>query len=208
MGTITRGTKAGGGTGFNSGQTIDPAENNTDFNTAYTEINGNLDNDNIKAAAAIVSSKITFDGARVTNSGTISLLDNTATLMTWDTETFDISAYHSTASNTGRLIAPTTGKYLVSGVIVFSGEASAIDSSREIAFRLNAAGSGSGGTLIGHQVFGVPTLTRTFALELSVMFQFTATDYVECFVAQVSGETLNANLTTTPSHFAITRLGA
>ena len=36
MGTIARGSKAGGGTNFNSGQTIDPAEVNTDFNTAYT----------------------------------------------------------------------------------------------------------------------------------------------------------------------------
>lgn len=50
MGTITRGTKAGGGTNLNSGQTADPAEVNTDFNTAYTEINGNLDEANIKTA--------------------------------------------------------------------------------------------------------------------------------------------------------------
>lgn len=50
MGTIARTSKAGGGTNFNSGQTIDPAEVNTDFNTAYTELNGNLDDANIETA--------------------------------------------------------------------------------------------------------------------------------------------------------------
>jgi len=48
MGTIARGSKAGGGTNLNSGQTADPAEVNTDFNTVYTEINGELDDANIK----------------------------------------------------------------------------------------------------------------------------------------------------------------
>jgi hypothetical protein len=50
MGTIARVTKAGGGTNFNSGQTIDPAEVNNDFNAVYTEINGLLDDGNIETA--------------------------------------------------------------------------------------------------------------------------------------------------------------
>lgn len=50
MGTIARTAKAGGGTNFNSGQTIDPAEVNTDFNTIVTEVNGLLDDGNIETA--------------------------------------------------------------------------------------------------------------------------------------------------------------
>ncbi|MGH9203774.1 MAG: hypothetical protein ACRD2A_21315, partial [Vicinamibacterales bacterium] len=50
MGTIARGTKAGGGTNYNSGQTISPTEVNDDFNTAYTEINGLLDDANVETA--------------------------------------------------------------------------------------------------------------------------------------------------------------
>lgn len=50
MGTIARGAKAGGGTNFNAGQTIASNEVNTDLNTLYTEVNGNLDDDNIKTA--------------------------------------------------------------------------------------------------------------------------------------------------------------
>ena len=42
MATIARTAKAGGGTNFNSGQTIDPDEVNTDFNTIVTEVNGNV----------------------------------------------------------------------------------------------------------------------------------------------------------------------
>ena len=50
MAVIARSAKAGGGTNYNSGQTIDPDENNTDDNTLYTEINGNLDDGNIETA--------------------------------------------------------------------------------------------------------------------------------------------------------------
>lgn len=48
MATIARTAKAGGGTNFNAGQTIDPDEVNTDFNTLYTEVNGALDDGNVE----------------------------------------------------------------------------------------------------------------------------------------------------------------
>jgi hypothetical protein len=56
-GTIVRGTKATGGTAFVSGK-IFPAEVNYDFDTIYTEINGEIDNANIASDAAIVATKI------------------------------------------------------------------------------------------------------------------------------------------------------
>ena len=46
-GTVTRGTKAGGGTDFQDGQTIEASEVNTDFNTLYNLVNGNIDGDNV-----------------------------------------------------------------------------------------------------------------------------------------------------------------
>lgn len=59
MGTIVRGTKsATGTTAFGASSTAKSSEVNTDFDTAYSEINGNIDNDNIKAAAAIANSKL------------------------------------------------------------------------------------------------------------------------------------------------------
>lgn len=50
MGAITRTAKAGGGTNFNTGQTIAASEANTDFNTIYTEMSALLDDANIETA--------------------------------------------------------------------------------------------------------------------------------------------------------------
>lgn len=58
MGIIVRGTKAAGGTAFTASTSAKASEVNTDFDTAYSEINGNLDNDNIKSSAAIAISKL------------------------------------------------------------------------------------------------------------------------------------------------------
>ena len=43
---------------FTAGATIIASEHNTNFDTLYSEINGNIDNANIKASAAIVDSKL------------------------------------------------------------------------------------------------------------------------------------------------------
>jgi len=56
-GTINRGAKTAGGTSFTTGAII-ASEMNTDLDTIYTVINGNLDNANINAAAAVVVSKL------------------------------------------------------------------------------------------------------------------------------------------------------
>jgi hypothetical protein len=54
--------------------------------------------------------------ARVRNSAAISIPNNVATVLTYDTERFDTvggssGAMHSTSSNTGRLTAQSAGKY-------------------------------------------------------------------------------------------------
>jgi hypothetical protein len=56
MGLVTRSYN------YTAGNTIDPAENNTNENTLYTLVNGNIDNDNVKASAGIVYSKLTLNG--------------------------------------------------------------------------------------------------------------------------------------------------
>lgn len=54
MGTVTRPNS------FVAGNTIVASEVNDDFNTLYNEFNGNIENSNIDAAAAIAASKINF----------------------------------------------------------------------------------------------------------------------------------------------------
>ena len=43
---------------FSAGNTIIASENNDNFDTIYNEFNGSIDNDNIKASAAIANSKL------------------------------------------------------------------------------------------------------------------------------------------------------
>ena len=58
-GTVTRGIKAGSGTtAFVDGVAASAAEVNTDFDTLYSEINGQLDDANIASDAAIVLTKV------------------------------------------------------------------------------------------------------------------------------------------------------
>lgn len=57
MATVTKPTT------FTSGTTIVASEVNDDFDTIYNEFNGNVDNANLKAAAAIAYSKLALTGA-------------------------------------------------------------------------------------------------------------------------------------------------
>lgn len=57
MATITRDYE------YAAGETINPAENNSNENKLFNLVNGNLDNDNISGSAGIVESKITFSAS-------------------------------------------------------------------------------------------------------------------------------------------------
>lgn len=64
MGLISRGTKSATGTGnFGSGTTAKSGEVNTDFNTVYTCVNGNIDNTNISSSAAIAYSQLNLSAS-------------------------------------------------------------------------------------------------------------------------------------------------
>ena len=65
---------------FSAGATVVASEHNTNFDTAYTEFNGNIDNANIKSTAAIVDTKL----AQITTASKVSCvaltsLNNTPT---------------------------------------------------------------------------------------------------------------------------------
>ena len=54
---------------FTSGAIVQSSEHNTNLDTLFTLVNGNIDNDNIKTAAGIAESKITFSGTGHAHSG-------------------------------------------------------------------------------------------------------------------------------------------
>ena len=57
MGTVSRSYD------FANGTTADADQVDTELNAIYSEFNGNIDNANIKAGAAIAESKIAFSGS-------------------------------------------------------------------------------------------------------------------------------------------------
>jgi hypothetical protein len=54
---------------FTPGQTVSASDHNSNFDTAYAEINGKLDNANFANNAALAESKITFSGSGHDHSG-------------------------------------------------------------------------------------------------------------------------------------------
>lgn len=86
----------------NDGDTIDVSDYNTPITTIVNEINGNLDNNNIAAAAAIAGSKLANASVTPTkwtnpycfkayNSSTTALPDATITQVLFATEVYDYS---------------------------------------------------------------------------------------------------------------------
>jgi hypothetical protein len=145
-------------------------------------------------------------GARVYNSGAITLTTATTTLLTFDTERFDTSSIHSTSSNTGRLTAPRAGKYIIVANVRFAPNATG---ARRVEFRLNAAGSGAGGTRIGMVIQQAVTVASLVTIvNLTSVYQFASGDYVEVFAHQDSGGNLDvAVLNNESPEFMMMRLG-
>ena len=77
---------------FSSGETIQAADHNSNFDTLYTLVNGNIENANIKSSAGIVESKITFSATGHAHAGGA------------DGKQIEISSLTITSQNTGDII--------------------------------------------------------------------------------------------------------
>lgn len=123
-----------------------------------------------------------FSGARVHNSGNLSINSSSATVLTFDTERFDTAAYHDTGSNTGRLTAPATAKYSIGATLEWAANSTGY---RQVGLRVN------GTTYIafdGTLALASPQETRQ---TISTVYALSSTDYVEVVVTQTSGGALN-----------------
>jgi hypothetical protein len=145
-------------------------------------------------------------------SGTgVACADSTWTLMTFNTAVnFNASATlmaSNWAFNNSRLTAQTgqTGLYSINTSVTFPTNATGV---RRIQVRKNAAGSATGGTLIG--TTHLPTLTTSGAAT-TVMYSrdayLTAGDYVEVFVLQNSGGSLTTTTAEAYTSFSIHLVG-
>ncbi len=125
-------------------------------------------------------------GARVYNSAAISIDTNTSTALTFDTERYDTSAYHTAGGS--RLTAPATGYYLIIGNVRWASNAT---SYRQIGIQLN------GGSFIAFAIS--PPASTVIVQTISTVYLLDVNDYVELAVRQDTGGALNVDATTSYS---------
>jgi len=126
---------------------------------------------------------VSFTGCSLYDTtSTQSISNNTATLITWDSENFDTSAFHSTSSNTSRITIPTgkAGYYMFTTYGFFDSNALG---NRRIDIRKN-------GSLIRSWPSSSTTSTFT-GLNLTCVLSLAVGDYIEVAVFQSSGGSLN-----------------
>jgi len=149
--------------------------------------------------ATPATSTPTFVGAKVYNNANFTLTNNAYTLLTFNSESFDTDAFHSTSTNTSRLTIPTgkAGKYRVSFTGLVGGQAA----STKLVPRFYK--NGSGDALAAQQ----NAYTDDNSAYLSTMYDLIAGDYIEIYLYQNAGtQILNAGPTF--SWFEIQYLGA
>jgi hypothetical protein len=135
------------------------------------EVNGNILVDGVIRGSDI--------GARVYNSTGESIPNTTSTVLTFDSEQYDTDNIHSTVTNTSRLTANHSGKYVITGSVQWhTGGASAGD----IFVRLNGTTYLTGGQ--------EPNAT-VYDSETSTIYNLSVNDYVELQAYQASGGSVN-----------------
>jgi hypothetical protein len=130
-----------------------------------------------------------------------SIANDTDTAITFNTEEWDTDGFHSTSSNTSRITIPTGkgGKYFIIGT---AGTAASAVGVRSISFTVN------GGTAIiaGNQVNA--TTSFSYRGTASGIYELAAADYIEMFVSQTSGGSLDVIAGRNTTRFGVFYLGA
>lgn len=132
---------------------------------------------------AAPASGSTFVGCSLYDTNaTQSISNNTSTLVTWNSENFDTTAFHSTATNTSRITIPAgkAGYYLFTSYGFFGDNATG---NRRLDLRKN-------GSLI--RSWPTPSTTNTFSgLTITCLLSLAEADYIEIAVFQTSGGALS-----------------
>ena len=133
---------------------------------------------------ATPASGASFTGVGVTKSASQSTANATFVAITWNTEDFDTSGYHDTATNNTRITIPTGkgGYYLITGIVQYDGNGT---KNRAGELRKN-------GTALNYLYFlAAAEVTNSPVYQMSFIVNLAAADYVEIFSYQNSGGALN-----------------
>jgi len=150
---------------------------------------------------ATPASGSTFAGCSLYQTSTTAIPSSTLTTVLFDTESIDTDAYHSTATNTGRITIPSGkgGKYLIGFVLRWEGNTSAARDSR---IYLN------GSTIILENTAPAPANSYGLSQTASLIYPLIAGDYIELKGSQGSGSSLNTGTSGTGTQFFAGLLGA
>jgi hypothetical protein len=122
-----------------------------------------------------------FVGVGCTGTGNETINNNTSTIISWDTESFDTDGFHSTSSNTSRITIPAGkgGKYLFISHLALNNAGGT--GRRSSHFYKNGVQTNATQVEVGVSTNAYPALVNTFIYDL------VATDYVETSFYQDSG---------------------
>ncbi len=131
----------------------------------------------------LIPTPVASKNARVYSSANQSIADTTFTAITFNSELYDTSNFHSTSSDNTKIVftADTEGKYHVGATVLYGTSAG----SGIVGIRLN------GSTILA---YATGTLSGTFnaAVHCSADYEFVAGDYIEVIAYQDSGGSLNS----------------
>jgi hypothetical protein len=130
---------------------------------------------------------------RVFHSTTQAVLNNTLTILDWNSEAYDTDNMHDTVTNNSRITFNTAGKYNIASCVKF---ATSISNGARIEILLN------GTTIIAGQSTGA-TGAEAPILNIATNYSFISGDYIQVRVFQSSG--VSENIDNVTSHFAATR---
>ena len=122
-------------------------------------------------------------GSMVYNNANISIPNNTATALTFNSEVWDTDNCHSTVSNTSRLTCNTAGVYMVVGHAWFAANGTG---TRSLQIYKN-------GVAVANVRIENPTAGGSTLMMISKIIDLAVNDYVEFYVLQSSGGNLNVS---------------
>ena len=157
----------------------------------------------LPAWSAIPATTPTFVGVSLCGSAAYNMPGGTEYLVTWDTENFDTSGYHSTSTDTGRVTIPSgkAGKYLVTAMLSWAANSGA--GYRTMYLKKNGSTYANGGQNVQPCVTGGTMNVFSQVLDLAVADYLTITGYMT-----KGGGDLNVYLANNESFFNVTYLGA
>lgn len=138
------------------------------------------------------------DGARVYNDADLTISTSSSTELTFNSERYDDNDYHSTVSNTGRLVAPEAGRYSAGVNVAWASNSTGY---RMLIIQLN------GSTIIGQESRNAVSGQITYQSLTGIEYDLAEDDYLTVLAFQNSGGNLNiSSLANRSPEFWISRI--